>query len=324
MKIWLKRFIIITVVLMFLGVTAVAAFSVGAVSGFFARIQENSLSEDVISGEEEEAKIGIIRMEGLILSSGPEDFFASSTVITPGEVKRWLREILKDDQVKAVVIELNSPGGSPVAADEIYKAMKTFRASGKSVVVVMEDTATSGAYYIAVAADRIIASPATLTGSIGVISEITNIEELLKKVGVSVEVYKSGKFKDFSSFARGRTDEEKKLIQEYIDTAYDMFVSRVSEGRNMDKTVVHGLAQGQIYSGNKALELRLIDGLGSVEDGVEEAKKLQNLTEVKIVRYRTQSALDVLLGRIETMVNPVSSLMARFTPGFRAAYLPSF
>ena len=208
--------------------------------------------------------------------------------------------------------------------DKEYKAMKTFRASGKSVVVVMEDTATSGAYYIAVAADRIIASPATLTGSIGVISEITNIEELLKKVGVSVEVYKSGKFKDFSSFARGRTDEEKKLIQEYIDTAYDMFVSRVSEGRNMDKTVVHGLAQGQIYSGNKALELRLIDGLGSVEDGVEEAKKLQNLTEVKIVRYRTQSALDVLLGRIETMVNPVSSLMARFTPGFRAAYLPSF
>jgi len=324
MNVWLKRILIVVVVLILLGVTAAVAFSAGVVSGLFAKVSQTALSEDVISGDEEAAKVGIIQMKGLILSTGPEDLFSTSTLITPGEVKRWLREILKDDQVKALVIELDSPGGSPVAADEIYKAIRAFRGSGRSVVVVMGDTATSGAYYIAAAADKIFANAATLTGSIGVISEITNIEELLKKVGIDIEVYKSGKFKDISSFSRGRTEEEKRLIQEYLDTAYDLFVSRVVEGRGLDKDTVKDLSQGQIYSGKRALELGLIDGLGSAEEGVEEAKKLQNLEEVKIVRYRTQTGLDLLLGKIETALNPVSALLARFTPGFRAAYLPAF
>ena len=324
MTVWIKRFVIVSLFLVLLGVIAAGAFGAGMVTGFFGRVQETGLSEEVIAGEGEMAKIGIIRFDGLILTSGAGDIFSTDTLISPQQVKHWFREIMADKEVKALVIELNSPGGSPVAADEIYKAIQAFRKSGRSVVVVMEDTATSGAYFIAVAADKIIASPATLTGSIGVITEITNIEELLNKIGVNLEVYKAGKYKDFTSFARGRTEEEKKLIQEFVDTAYDLFISRVAEGRGLEKNVVKELAQGQVYSGSKALELRLIDGLGSVEDGVEEAQKLQNLPHAKIVRYRTESALDLLLGRIETMVNPLPALMNRFTPGFRAAYLPSF
>jgi protease-4 len=188
----------------------------------------------------------------------------------------------------------------------------------------MEDTAASGAYFFSAAADKIIASPATLTGSIGVIAEIPNLEELLARAGIDIEIYKSGEFKDSTSFSRGRTEEEKEIIQEYVDTAYDLFVQRVTEGREMDEATVRKLAQGQLYSGVKAKELGLIDDLGYVEDAVEEGKKLQNLTEAQIVRYKTESPLDILLGRVSAVINPLNPLLVKLTsPGLQAAYLPS-
>jgi protease-4 len=324
-RVWLKRLIIAVLILSALGFTAVSAYLAGLASGFFAKTQTRALSEEIIAGELEPNKIGILRLEGLIITSGEESPIPTTGgMITSHQVKRWLREISQDEELKALVIELNSPGGSPVAADEIYQAIKTLRASGKSVVVVMEDTATSGAYFIAVAADKIIANPATLTGSIGVIAEINNLSELLEKLGVDVEVYKSGKYKDLTSFARQRTEEEKELIQEYVDTAFDLFITRVTEGRGMEETKVRSLAEGQIFSGKKALEVGLIDKLGSIEEGVEEAKALQGLTQVKIVRYKTETPLDILLGRIATIVNPLTPLIQQFAlPGLRAAYLPS-
>lgn len=324
-RVWIKRIVITIFVLFAISFSAVSAYLVGLASGFLARTETGVLSEEIIAGEEEELKIGILRLEGLIVSSGPETPFSTGGgIITSHQVKRWLREILQDSSLKALVIEINSPGGSPVAADEIYQAIKTLRESGRSVVVVMEDTATSGAYFLAVAADAIIASPATLTGSIGVIAEIANLSELLAKFGVDIEVYKSGKYKDLTSFSRERTEEEKALIQEYVNTAYDLFVARVAEGRLMEESAVRALAEGQIFSGKKAKELGLIDKLGSVEDGVEEAKALQGLTDVKIVRYRTKSPLDVLLGRITTILNPLSPLIFQlYTRGIRASYLPS-
>lgn len=326
MNVWLKRFILLTVVVVLVAVVAVGAFVAGAASTLIAKTQTGVLSEEVISGEGIEAKIGILRLEGLILTSGPQTPIPTGQgMITAREVKRWFRELSQDPSLKALVIEINSPGGSPVAADEIYSAIASLRASGKSVVVVMEDTATSGAYFLSVAADTIIANPATLTGSIGVIAEIANARELLEKVGIDIEVYKSGKFKDFTSFSRDRTEEEKQLIQEYVDTAHDLFVARVVEGRKMEEEVVRSLAEGQIFSGKKAVEVGLVDKLGSVEDGVEEAKQLQNLTDAKIVRYRTESPLDVLLGRVSVLSDPLAPLIGYLlAPGPRAAYLPQF
>lgn len=308
-----------------MGFIASVAFVTGIASGFMARTSTTSLSEEVISGEGVDAKIGILRLEGIILTSGSDGGLTTGGIITASQVKRWFREIAADNQLKALILEVNSPGGSPVASDEIYRAIQTLRLTGKTVIVVMEDTAASGAYFFSVAADKIIASPATLTGSIGVIAEIPNLEELLKNLGVDIEIYKSGKFKDSTSFSRSRTEEEKAMIQEYVDTAYDLFVSRVVEGRKLEEERVRELSQGQIYSGIKAKELGLIDKLGSVEDGIEEAKTLQNLQDVQIVRYRTESALDILLGRIGTLLNPLNSLLVKFvSPGMRAAYLPSY
>ncbi|MCH7951782.1 signal peptide peptidase SppA [Patescibacteria group bacterium] len=324
--VWIKRIVVILFVLGLLATTAVSAFVAGLASGIFSKAEKVTLSEEVIAGEEEQDKIGILRLEGLIVSSGPGTPIPTGQgLITANQVKRWMREIARDGNLKALVIEINSPGGSPVASDEIYKAITTLRRTGRSVVVVMEDMGTSGAYFIASAADTIIANPATLTGSIGVLAEITNAQELLAKLGIDIEIYKSGKYKDLSSFARGRTEEEKAIIQEYVDTAFDLFITRVAEGRGMEKERVRALAEGQIYSGKKAKELGLIDKLGSVEDGVAEAKSLQGLTDVKIVRYRTESPLDVLLGRVAVMLDPLSPLMRYLSaPGIRVSYLPSF
>jgi len=326
MKIWLKRILLVFLVLGFIGMTALGGFIAGFSSALFSKSDSTAMTEEVIAGEDELAKIGILSLEGLIVTSeGESPFPTGEGMITSSQVKRWLREISQDSDLKALVIEINSPGGSPVAADEIYQAIKTLRATGRSVVVVMEDTATSGAYFIACAADTIVANPATLTGSIGVIAELTNAQELLSKLGIDIEVYKSGKYKDFSSFSRQRTEEEKALIQDYIDTAFNLFVSRVAEGRNMDEAAVRALAEGQVFSGEKALELGLIDQLGSIEDGVSAAQKLQGLESAKIVRYRTESALDLLLGRVSAVMNPFDATLNYLSaPGLRASYLPSF
>ncbi len=325
MKLWVKRIAIFFFVMFLLLFTAVSSYIAGVASGLFASSEAGTLTEEVISGEEAKAKIGILRLEGLILSSGAQSPFSSSGIISAKQVKSWLREIQKDPDTKALILEVNSPGGSPVASDEIFKAISAFRQSGKTGVVVMEDTATSGAYFFSAAADRIIASPATLTGSIGVIAEIPNLEELLAKIGIDIEVYKSGEYKDITSLSRSRSEEEQALIQEYIDAAFNLFVDRVAEGREMPRSKVLELAKGQAFSGVKAKELGLIDELGSVEDAVEEAKLISNLTEVKIVRYRTETTLDILFGRVGGAVNPIGQLINQLTtPGLRVFYLPSF
>lgn len=322
---WIKRIVIAFLILILLGITAFTSFFTGLASGLFASGSDQTLSEEVILGDEFEDKIGIIRFEGIILTSGADSPFSTSGIITASQVKRWLREINQDNDLKALIIEVNSPGGSPVASDEIYKAIQTLRRSGKSVVIVMEDTATSGAYYFSAAADKIVASPATLTGSIGVITEIANFEELFNKLGISIEVYTSGKFKDITSPVRERSEEEKELIRDYVNSAYDLFVKRVVEGRGMEEARIKELAQGQIFSGERALELGLIDQLGSVDEALSTAKNLQNLQNVRIVRYRTESPIDLLLGRVGTLLNPLSAITSRLlSPGLRAAYLPSY
>lgn len=324
-NVWLKRILIFIVIISLLSATAFGSFVIGVMAGAFSQSHTGELSEELIAGEEIEEKIGILRLEGLVLSSGSEGPLSTRGVFTANQVKRWLREIAKDKMVKGIVIEVNSPGGSPVASDEIYNAIQKLRKTGRSVVVVMEDVGASGAYYFASAADSIIANPATLTGSIGVISEITNIQELLAKIGVNVEVYKSGEFKDLTSMYRERTDEEKALIEDYITAAYDLFITRVAAGRGIEEKKVRELAKGQIYSGIKAKEVGLIDELGSVEDAVEKAKDLQNLSRAKIVRYRTESPLDLLLGRVGSALNPLAPLIQQLTyPGLKIAYLPAF
>jgi protease-4 len=188
-----------------------------------------------------------------------------------------LRKIDKNKYVKAVVLRINSPGGSTGASQEIYEEVKKLRQNGKKIVVSMGDVGASGAYYIACAADRIVANPSTITGSIGVIFNFGNMQELFKKIGVKMEVVKSGKSKDIGAYWRAPEESERKLLQGLIDNSYEQFVKVIVDGRKMTYEQVKQLADGSIFTGEQALNKGLIDQLGNLPDAIQVAADLAGL-----------------------------------------------
>jgi len=176
--------------------------------------------------------------------------------------------------VKAVVVRVNSPGGVVGPTQEIVGAIHRVRKAGKPVVASFGAVAASGGYYVGTAADRIFANPGTLTGSIGVIMQMANVESLLKKVGVEYVVVKAGAYKDVGNFARTMTPEERRILQTLLDDVYGQFVAAVAQGRKLDESAVRAFADGRIYSGQQAHALKMIDELGGFEEAVEAAGKL--------------------------------------------------
>ena len=193
-------------------------------------------------------------------------------------IVRRLRSFADRKDVKAIILRLNSPGGTVAAVQEIYSELMKLRTEkGKVIVTSIGDIATSGAYYVASASDRIIANPGTITGSIGVLLEIGNVQELFKKIGVSVITIKSGRHKDCGSLFRELTDDERKMFQALIDEAYDQFVNAIAEGRKMDKAKVLEIADGSIWTGSQALRLGLVDKLGNDRTAIEVAKEIAKI-----------------------------------------------
>ncbi|MDD5131200.1 MAG: signal peptide peptidase SppA [bacterium] len=188
-----------------------------------------------------------------------------------------LRKIDKNKYIKAVVLRINSPGGSTGASQEIYEEVKKLRQNGKKIVVSMGDVGASGAYYISCAADRIVANPSTITGSIGVIFNFGNMQELFKKIGVKMEVVKSGKSKDIGAYWRSPDEAEKKLLQGLIDNSYEQFIKVIVDGRKMTYDQVKQLADGSIFTGEQALNKGLIDQLGNLPDAIQVAADLAGL-----------------------------------------------
>ncbi|PKM82292.1 MAG: signal peptide peptidase SppA, partial [Firmicutes bacterium HGW-Firmicutes-13] len=188
------------------------------------------------------------------------------------------------------------PGGSAAASQEINSEIKKLREEGKVVVVSMADVAASGGYYIAAAADKILANPGTTTGSIGVIMQVTNLEELYEKIGMEIETIKSGEQKDIGNPARPMTEEERSILQSISNDIYDQFVDAVAEGRNLSRERVLELADGRIFTGRQAFELDLIDELGDLYDAVEKAAELAGLDQIVIKEYGKLSFWDVFLG----------------------------
>jgi protease-4 len=208
-------------------------------------------------------RVALVEVKGLILS-------AESVV-------RELEEHLEDPAIRAVVVRVESPGGVVGPSQEIHDAIGRVRAKQKPVVVSMGAVAASGGYYLAVAADHIVANPGTLTGSIGVLMQLAEIEGLLRKVGVHFEVVKAGRHKDVGNFARAMTPEERAILQALLDDMYDQFVTAVATGRRLDRATVLELADGRIYSGRRALDLGLVDSLGGLEDAVRVAGRLAGI-----------------------------------------------
>ena len=215
-----------------------------------------------------------------------------------------VRELLAhrdDDSVAAVVLRINSPGGVVAPTQELFAAVERVRAAKKPVVASLGAVAASGGYYVAVAADRIFANPGTLTGSIGVVMQLANVEGLLKKVGVEYVVVKSGEYKDIASFARSMKPEERRVLQVLLDDVYGQFVSAVAERRGLDRETVLRIADGRLYSGQQALELKMVDELGGLQEAIEAAGKLAGIPGKPRVVYprRRFSIRDLLTSRID-------------------------
>ena len=252
--------------------------------------------EEIVEGTGPD-RVAIIEVDGTIASgNGGGNIFGAGQLTAEDWISQ-IEQATDDPQVKAVVLRVNSPGGAVVASNEIHRALKDLRAANKRLVISMGDVAASGGYYIAAAGERIYANADTLTGSLGVIASVPNIEGLYDKVGISETVYKSGEFKDIGSATRQPTAEENAIWDALIDQAYNGFVDVIAEGRGLPRETVLQIADGRIYTGKQALDLKLIDALGNEEDAVVGAKELAGLPNALVVRYtHVPSFRDVFLG----------------------------
>jgi protease IV len=196
------------------------------------------------------AKVGVVVLSGIITDAKP--------------VLENLDKFSKDDTIKAVILRIDSPGGAVAPSQEIYDRVISLKKE-KKVVASMGTTAASGGYYVACAADKIVANPGTLTGSIGVIMHFTNVEDLFKKIGIKSEAIKSGKYKDSGSPFREMTKEEKVLLQGVIEDVHDQFVEVVAANRKLPKEKLQDLADGRVFTGRQALKAGLVDYLGGIE-----------------------------------------------------------
>jgi len=252
--------------------------------------------EEIVEGTGPD-RVAIIEVDGVIASdSGGGDIFNAGVLAAEDWISQ-IEQATDDPQVKAVVLRVNSPGGGVVASNEIHGALQDLRAAGKRLVISMGDVAASGGYYIAAAGERIYANPDTLTGSLGVIASVPNMEGLYDKVGISETVYKSGEFKDIGSATRQPTAEENQIWNTLIDQAYQGFVDVIAQGRGLPRETVLQIADGRIYTGKQALDLKLIDALGNEDDAVAGAKELTGLPNALVVRYtQVPSFGDLFLG----------------------------
>ncbi len=226
-------------------------------------------------------KIAVITMRGLISSSLP----GTVTDSMVDDMRAALQQGRDDSRVKAIVLEIDSPGGEVTASDAIYSALVKVRAR-KPVVIYMDSLAASGGYYVSCGGKFLMASETTITGSIGVIIQTLNYEQLFNKVGLASVVFKSGKFKDMLNGARPITPEERELVQSFIMKTYDKFLGIVSKERNLPADLLRNtIADGRILSGKDAFEHKLIDGLGELDDAFGKAKELGNAPDAKVVKY---------------------------------------
>ncbi len=282
-------------------------FTCSMLSGIYLIINPTGNTTQVIEKESEEkqplkffknsnSKEGavVVNIRGEISESSDNSAFSSKQ--NASSVARRIRELADKKEVKALLLDINSPGGTVAAVQDIYNALNYFRSQKKPVVALMRDVAASGGFYIAMAADKIVAQPGTMTGSIGVIMQTTNAQELLKKIGVDFNAVKSGQNKDIGAIYKELTPEQKLLLQEMIDETYQQFFEAVRKGRpNMDVNTLRIYADGRVFTGAKAQTLGLIDGLGGEEKAKEYLSELTGIKDIKILNQKSKFMEDLFL-----------------------------
>jgi len=222
-------------------------------------------------------------------------------IIDVDDLLRELKGHRDNPMVKAVVIRINSPGGVVAPTQELHAALTRLREAGKPVVASLGSVAASGGYYVAVAADKIYANPGTLTGSIGVIMRLANLDGLLKKVGVDFVVVKAGQLKDLGNFARAMTPEERRVLQVMLDDVHAQFIDAVAAGRKLDRAQVLAFADGRVVSGAQAKSMDMIDVLGGLEEALDGAAVLAGIPKPpRVVGPRRKlSIMDLVRNRLD-------------------------
>ena len=249
-------------------------------------------------------RIAVVRLEGSIVEgTDPLSFFAESS-ISSDKIVPLIHKLTKDDNVKAIVLRVDSPGGSALASDLIWRALEV---SGKPVIASMGDTAASGGYYISMGADVIFAEPGTLTGSIGVVGGKIALEGLMKKVGVTTSVIRRGKNSTVMSSTQSFSDTERESMQRMLNNTYEQFTQKAAAGRKMEVAELEAMARGRVYTGRQAKELGLIDELGTLADAISHARKLVDDDEGKLELEdlpHPQSPLEMLMGNTHPAKQP--------------------
>lgn len=235
--------------------------------------------------------IGVIEINGVISAESPANLFGSAGA-SSDDIMNAIKTAGEREDIKVLLLRINSPGGTSVASQEIGIELDKLRAAGKKVVVSMGEVCASGGYWIACSSDHIVANGGTLTGSIGVIMELTNLEGLYEKLGLEQEVIKSAPHKDIGSSYRDMTQEEREILQEIVDDSYEQFLDQVRRGRRgkIEEDKLVQIADGRIFSGRMGLELGLVDSLGNYYDAIDVARSAAGLD--------SRSRIEVLNGSL--------------------------
>ena len=277
-------------------------------------VSVRELNKIPVEGEKYQAnKIAVLYTAGQIYDKSNGMGSGEEIVYTP--VVKELEKLRKDEHVKAVVLRVNSPGGSAYASEQICQAIKELK-KVKPVIASMGDYAASGGYYISSNADSIIASPTTITGSIGIFGMFFNAEKLAQKVGLHYDMVKTNRFSDFGNMMRSMTPGEKALMQANIERGYELFVSRCAVGRGMTPDAIKKVAEGRVWTGEQALGLGLVDKLGYIDDAIEVAANMAGISEYSVVSYPEKkdpftSLMEELSGGAQSMMQN-RSMEARF------------
>ena len=265
---------------------------------------DNPSLEEVWSYGDGDTKVARIAVEGVILREMESSGFLERPYDKITDILRQIRAAQNDDDVRAILLEVDSPGGGITESDEIYEALQRFKESDESrmVVVHMRDLAASGGYYVAMAGDWLIAQPTPVIGSIGVIMQTLNFKGLAEKVGVKDTTIKSGANKDLLNPFEDVPPEQRQLLQDLVDNMYQHFFDIVKTSREFEPEALKPLADGRIFVSDKALELGLIDEIGYWEDAVAKTAELLEVDSVRVIRYEQPSEIFNVLSMLQTPV----------------------
>ncbi|MGZ0086740.1 signal peptide peptidase SppA [Geobacillus sp. YF-1] len=289
---------------------ALVSDEAGRWSDSWLAMMEAPFSEEVVQDGDPLKKIAVLEVNGVIEDAGEAEGFLSSPLYHHQTFLRMIEQAQEDEDVKAIVLRINSPGGGVAESAEIHdQLLKLKKKTNKPIYVSMGAMAASGGYYIATAGDKIFASPETITGSIGVIMQSVNYEKLAKKYGVELVTIKSGPYKDLMNPARSMTEAERDILQRLINNSYEAFVDVVANGRKLPENVVRKLADGRIYDGRQAKSLHLIDEFGYFDDVIAALKREHHLKGAQVVKYATDTPWSSLFGLASARIKPDSGTL---------------